>query len=156
MNGGLLAPLRVLDLGGAESDGVGRLLADLGADVLKIEPPGGSSARDALPLIDGASIAFTVNNANKRSAVLDPNNAADRARLTELASAADIVVDGGNPAGAARLRNVVCGTRRTVRSSGGVVGHRLRFRGSIRVEAGHRRRAVCDVDGAVADRADSR
>ena len=101
MNGGLLAPLRVLDLGGAESDGVGRLLADLGADVLKIEPPGGSSARDALPLVDGASIAFTVNNANKRSAVLDPNNAVDRARLTELASAADIVVDGGNPAGAA-------------------------------------------------------
>ena len=54
-----------------------------------------------MPLIDGASIAFTVNNANKRSAVLDPNNAVDRARLTELASAADIVVDGGNPAGAA-------------------------------------------------------
>ena len=96
----LLAPLRVLDLGGAESDGVGRLLADLGADVLKIEAPGGSRARAALPSIDGASIAFTVNNANKRSAVLDPGDDADRARLTGLASAADIVVDGGNPGGA--------------------------------------------------------
>ena len=41
----LLASLRVLDLGGATSDGVGRLFADLGADVLKIEPPGGSQAR---------------------------------------------------------------------------------------------------------------
>ena len=101
MSKGLLAPLRVLDLGGAESDGVGRLLADLGADVLKIEPPGGSSARDALPRIDGASIAFAVNNANKRSALLDPGDAADRTRLTELAGAADIVVDGGSPAGAA-------------------------------------------------------
>ena len=46
---GMLASLRVLDLGGAESDGVGRLFADLGADVLKIEPPGGSIARGARP-----------------------------------------------------------------------------------------------------------
>ena len=101
MSNGLLEALRVLDLGGAESDAVSRLFADLGADVLKIEPPDGSPARHALPSVAGASIPFALHNANKRSAVLDPDSAADRDRLIELAGAADIVVDGGNPAGAA-------------------------------------------------------
>ena len=91
----------MLDLGAAESDAVSRLFADLGADVLKIEPPAGSPARRALPSVAGASIPFALHNANKRSAVLDPDSAADRDRLIELAGAADIVVDGGNPAGAA-------------------------------------------------------
>ena len=94
----LLAPLRVLDLGGPESDAVSRLLADLGADVLKIEPPTGSAARSALPTIAGASIPFALHNANKRGAVLHPDNPADRDRLIELAGEADIVVDGGNRA----------------------------------------------------------
>ena len=97
MSGGLLASLRVLDLGGAESDGVGRLFADLGADVLKVEPPGGSGARRSLPAVGGTSIAFALQNANKRSAVLDPGDAADRERLIELAGTADIVVDSGSP-----------------------------------------------------------
>ncbi len=90
---GLLATLRVLDLGDANSDGVGRLLADLGADVLKIEPPGGSVARDALPTVTGVSIAFALQNANKRSVVLDPAVDDDRRRLIELAGAADILID---------------------------------------------------------------
>ena len=101
MTGGLLTSVRVLDLGGAISDGVGRLFADLGADVLKVEPRDGSAARRALPGIAGQSIAFAVHNANKRSAVLDPENADDRRRLIELAGAADIVVDSGNPGMAA-------------------------------------------------------
>lgn len=90
---GLLASLRVLDVGGADSDGVSRLFADLGADVLKVEPPGGSPARHALPSLNGASIAFAVQNANKRSAILDPTRLADRERLHELAATADILVD---------------------------------------------------------------
>ena len=100
MSGGLLDSLRVLDLGGAESDLVSRLFADLGADVLKIEPPAGSPARHALPNVAGASIPFALHNANKRSAVLDPDSSADRDRLIELAGTADIVVDGGNRAAA--------------------------------------------------------
>jgi crotonobetainyl-CoA:carnitine CoA-transferase CaiB-like acyl-CoA transferase len=91
----------VLDMGGAESDGVSRLFADLGADVLKIEPPGGSTARRVGPSVVGTSVQFALQNANKRSAVLDPSDAADRARLIDLAGAADIVVDGGNPGAAA-------------------------------------------------------
>ena len=99
MNGGegLLATLRVLDLGGAEADGVSRLFADLGADVLKVEPPGGSPARRDLPAVAGASIPFALQNANKRSTVLDPEEPADRDRFLELAATADIVVDSGNP-----------------------------------------------------------
>jgi crotonobetainyl-CoA:carnitine CoA-transferase CaiB-like acyl-CoA transferase len=101
VSGGLLDSLRVLDLGGAESDAVSRLFADLGADVLKIEPPHGSPARRRLPSVAGASISFALHNANKRSAVLDAHSSADRDRLIELAGGADIVVDGGNPGGAA-------------------------------------------------------
>ena len=101
MSNGLLQAIRVLDLGGAESDAVSRLFADLGADVLKIEPPEGSPARNALPGVAGTSIPFALHNANKRFAVLDPDSAGDRDRLMELAGTADIVVDGGNPAGAA-------------------------------------------------------
>jgi crotonobetainyl-CoA:carnitine CoA-transferase CaiB-like acyl-CoA transferase len=96
----LLASLRVLDVGGATSDGVGRLLADLGADVLKIEPAGGSAARHALPSVDGVSVPFSLDNANKRCAVLDGADAADRARFIELAAGADVVVDSGRPGGA--------------------------------------------------------
>jgi crotonobetainyl-CoA:carnitine CoA-transferase CaiB-like acyl-CoA transferase len=40
-----LASVRVLDVGGADSDAVSRLFGDLGADVLKIEPPGGAADR---------------------------------------------------------------------------------------------------------------
>jgi crotonobetainyl-CoA:carnitine CoA-transferase CaiB-like acyl-CoA transferase len=96
----LLASVRVLDVGGAESDGVGRLFADLGADVLKVEPPDGAAARTSRPSVSGVGIEFAVNNANKRSAVLDPADAGDRERFINLAGGADILVDGGTPRGA--------------------------------------------------------
>ncbi len=72
LTGVLLAELRVLDLCDGDADAVTRLLADLGADVLKVEPPGGNAGRSRRPLVAGASIAFTLNNANKRGCVLDP------------------------------------------------------------------------------------
>ncbi|MBS9532711.1 CoA transferase [Mycobacterium sp. M1] len=97
----LLESVRVLDLAGAEADAVTRLLADLGADVLKVEPPGGSPARRQRPALAGASIGFALHNANKRSIVLDPADDADRSRLVDLAGAADIVVDSGRPGRAA-------------------------------------------------------
>ncbi|MDX1891893.1 CoA transferase [Mycolicibacterium sp. 050158] len=90
----LLASVRVLDAGGPGSDGVGRLLADLGADVLKVEPPGGAVHRTAAPAVAGVSIAFAMDNANKRCAVLDPADAGDRVRFVELAGDADILIDG--------------------------------------------------------------
>ncbi|MGB3477423.1 MAG: CoA transferase [Mycobacterium sp.] len=97
----LLKSVRVLDLAGGDADAVTRLLADLGADVLKLEPPGGSPARAAAPLLGGVSIAFALHNANKRSITLDPTDERDRRRFDELASTADIVVDSGLPGRAA-------------------------------------------------------
>ncbi len=92
---GLLDAVRVLDLAGGVTDTVTRLLADLGADVLKVEPPGGSPARGDLPTLAGASIPFAVHNANKRSVVLNPDDENDRRGFFDLVQGADIVVDTG-------------------------------------------------------------
>jgi crotonobetainyl-CoA:carnitine CoA-transferase CaiB-like acyl-CoA transferase len=92
-----LAALRVLDLTVGDADLVTRFLADLGADVLKVEPPGGSSARELRPTASGVSLSFALHNANKRSTILDPTAADDCRRLIELAADADIVVDSGIP-----------------------------------------------------------
>ena len=93
----LLAGVRVLDLSDCGADAVTRLLADLGADVLKLEPPEGSPARTERPTLDGVSIPFALHNANKRSTVLNSTNAPDRRLFFELAAQADIVVDSGVP-----------------------------------------------------------
>lgn len=87
----LLIGVRVLDLGDGTADLITRLLADLGADVLKIEPDGGSPWRTALPRVEGIGISFALHNANKRSAVLG-----GRDEFLELVDAADIVVDSGH------------------------------------------------------------
>jgi crotonobetainyl-CoA:carnitine CoA-transferase CaiB-like acyl-CoA transferase len=97
----LLASLRVLDLCDDDGDAVTRLLADFGADVLKVEPPGGSPSRVLRPSLRGTGVRFALHNANKRSTVLDPSDPGDRERLIELAGGADIVVDSGFPGQAA-------------------------------------------------------
>lgn len=91
----LLDAVRVVDLSVGDADAVTRLLADLGADVLKVEPPGGSPARATLPTLAGTAIGFAVHNANKRSTVLDPDHDGDRRRLHDLIATADILVDTG-------------------------------------------------------------
>ena len=68
----LLAELRVLDLCDGDADAVTRLFADLGADVLKVEPPGGNAGRSQPPMVAGISVAFALNNANKRSMCARP------------------------------------------------------------------------------------
>ena len=111
----VLASLRVLDLGDADTDGVGRLLADLGADVLKIEPPGGTPDRAAPPSVGGASIGFALHNANKRAAVLDATVEQDRARLLELVSEARHPDRRRCAHGRRSVRHHVRRTRRSVR-----------------------------------------
>ncbi|HET7075042.1 MAG TPA: CoA transferase, partial [Mycobacterium sp.] len=61
MTDGLLDAVRVLDLSSGDADAVTRLFADLGADVLKVEPPGGNLAREELPTVADAGIPFAMH-----------------------------------------------------------------------------------------------
>jgi crotonobetainyl-CoA:carnitine CoA-transferase CaiB-like acyl-CoA transferase len=99
----LLSSVRVLDVGGPDSDGVGRLLADLGADVLKVEPTGGSTGRVTPPSAAGVGVRFVLDNANKRCVAIDGSQPGAVARFLELARDADIVVDSGTPGGCAEF-----------------------------------------------------
>jgi crotonobetainyl-CoA:carnitine CoA-transferase CaiB-like acyl-CoA transferase len=96
-----LAGVRVLDLAADAGEGATRLLADLGADVLKVEPPAGSPSRTTRPSVAGTAVPFALRNANKRGAVLDPADDGDRRRFLDLVAGADIVVDDGIPGQAA-------------------------------------------------------
>ncbi|MCU1451570.1 MAG: CoA transferase [Acidimicrobiales bacterium] len=97
MTDGLLSGLRVLDLTiWRPGPYATQLLAELGADVLKIEPPGGDPMRVYAGL-------FTSLSADKRSIVLDLKDDADRARALELAADADVVIEGYRPGVADRL-----------------------------------------------------
>ncbi len=80
------------------------LLGDLGADVVKIEPPSGDQSREwGPPFINGESSYFLSVNRNKRSAVLDLKNPAALAVAKGLAMAADVVVENFKPGTMARL-----------------------------------------------------
>jgi crotonobetainyl-CoA:carnitine CoA-transferase CaiB-like acyl-CoA transferase len=77
------------------------LLADLGADVIKVESPGGDDTRRWQPPVtaDGVSTYYLAINRNKRSVVLDLRDQADRAAAAELARRADIFVENFKPGG---------------------------------------------------------
>ena len=77
----------------------GRLLADLGAQVVKVEPPDGDPARAELPLVEGESAFFAWLAAGKLDVALAP----DDPRLDRLAARADIVVHGEQGPAADRL-----------------------------------------------------
>ena len=73
------------------------LLADHGADVIKIEPPTGDSARGMPPFVNGESAPFMTWNRNKRSVVLDLKQPTDKAALLRLVDQADILVENYRP-----------------------------------------------------------
>lgn len=98
-----LAGLRVVDLADEKGELCGRLLADLGADVLRVEPPGGARSRSLPPFHAGAGLGFAFRNAGKRGATLDLEAAAGRARLHELLASSDVLVESFAPAERARL-----------------------------------------------------
>lgn len=91
-----LEGVRVLDLADHLGAYASRLLADLGADVVKVEPPGGDPSRRLEPLWDGLSLPFVHDNLNKRSIVLDLERPADREQLRALAARADVVISTGS------------------------------------------------------------
>ncbi len=79
------------------------MLADHGADVIKIEAPGGDSIRGAPPFVNGEGAPFMIWNRNKRSVVLDLKQDADREALLALADTADILIENYRPGVADRL-----------------------------------------------------
>jgi crotonobetainyl-CoA:carnitine CoA-transferase CaiB-like acyl-CoA transferase len=79
------------------------MLAEAGAEVIKIEPPGGENMRHYEPRFDGESAMFALLNRGKRSLVLDLKRDADRARLMPLIVRADVLVEQFRPGVMARL-----------------------------------------------------
>jgi crotonobetainyl-CoA:carnitine CoA-transferase CaiB-like acyl-CoA transferase len=80
------------------------LLADLGADVVKVESPAGDDTRRWVPPTrDGVATYYLAINRNKRSVVLDLRDAGDRAAAAELARRADIMVENYKPGGLRRF-----------------------------------------------------
>ena len=95
-----LTGIRVIDLAVDRGELGGRLLSDLGADVVMVEPPEGSPSR-RLPPLDPLtpehSLFFTMRNCGKRSIVLDLDDDSDRERFEALLAAADVLVDSAEP-----------------------------------------------------------
>jgi crotonobetainyl-CoA:carnitine CoA-transferase CaiB-like acyl-CoA transferase len=79
------------------------LLADHGAEVIKIESPTGDSARNMPPFVNGESAPFMTWNRNKRSVVMDLKRDTDRNVLFELIDRADVLVENYRPGVLARL-----------------------------------------------------
>lgn len=94
---GLLAGVHVLDLGiWRPVPYATQLLVEMGADVIKVEPPGGDPMRVFPDL-------FAILNAGKRAAVIDLKDATQRTAVLDLARDADVVIEGFRPGVAGRL-----------------------------------------------------
>ena len=101
---GPLAGIRVLDLSAYIAGPYGcALLADMGADVVKIEPPAGDNLRKYPSTLESESRAFLGVNRSKRGVVLDLKQADDLARLQALVRTADVLVHNFRPEVPARL-----------------------------------------------------
>ncbi len=101
---GMLAGIRVIDfsrvLAGPYCTA---LLADLGAEVIKVEPPGGDDYRAIGPFADGESGLFRAMNRNKQSIVIDLKTEAGLALARSLCARADVVVENFRPGVADKL-----------------------------------------------------
>lgn len=96
MTSGILHPYMVLDFTDERGEIGPMLLGDLGADVIKVEPPAGCPARHAPPLVDGddtVSLQFVAFNRNKRSIALNPDAPADKEFLETLIRSADFIIE---------------------------------------------------------------
>jgi crotonobetainyl-CoA:carnitine CoA-transferase CaiB-like acyl-CoA transferase len=97
----LLRPYRVLDLTGALGFLTGKIFGDLGADVVKVEPPGGDAARRWPPFLSGdnapQSLYWLAFNANKRGVSLNLEDSRGRELFVRLAKKADFVVESFAP-----------------------------------------------------------
>ncbi|MBI3068852.1 MAG: CoA transferase [Betaproteobacteria bacterium] len=102
-----LAGLRVLDLSGPLGQYCGKMFADMGADVILIEPPQGAATRREPPFIDDEpgverSLSFAYFNTSKRGVTLDLDCAQGQALFRRLAATADLVLETEKPGVMAR------------------------------------------------------
>ena len=100
---GALAPYVVLDLTVERGWLCGRMLADLGAEVIKVEPPEGDPGRRSGLFVDQSkpdpeeNLNWWIHNRGKSSVVLDLATAADRERLLQLVESADALIESYDP-----------------------------------------------------------
>jgi crotonobetainyl-CoA:carnitine CoA-transferase CaiB-like acyl-CoA transferase len=96
--------LRVVEIGSGDAlCYCGKLFADFGAEVIKVEPPGGDAARKIAPLVDAGdgareSATFAWLNTNKRSITADLTSPADVATIRTLLGSSDLLLDARPPA----------------------------------------------------------
>ncbi|GAA2623618.1 MULTISPECIES: CoA transferase [Streptomyces] len=103
-SGGPLAGLTVLEAGRRiQAPLAAHLLGLLGADVIRIEPPGGDPLRGMPPACSGISARWLALNRGKRAVEIDIKREADRRRLRELAAGADVFLHNWAPGKAAEL-----------------------------------------------------
>jgi crotonobetainyl-CoA:carnitine CoA-transferase CaiB-like acyl-CoA transferase len=98
----MLDPYRVLDLTNERGLLCGQILGDLGADVILVEPPGGSPARMIPPFLDDQphrdrSLYWWSYNRNKRAITLDITRAAGRELLLRMVERADFLIESFEP-----------------------------------------------------------
>ena len=115
----MLSPYRVLDLTDGRAELATFILAGLGADVVKVEPPGGALSRRDAPTVMGepdelASLRFHALNRGKRSVVLDLDGDGGRAEFLRLVASADFVFENAVP-GAMDARSLGFNALREVR-----------------------------------------
>jgi crotonobetainyl-CoA:carnitine CoA-transferase CaiB-like acyl-CoA transferase len=101
--GALLAGVRIIESSLLGPGAVGMQLADLGADVIKVEGPGGDYVRKmAFPIIDGISLLHWHLNRGKRSIILDLRTKEGAETYLDLARGSDAVIEGMRPGALAR------------------------------------------------------
>ena len=103
-----LSGLRILDLTDLKGAMSAKLFGDMGADVIKVEPPEGDAARRIGPFLDNKphperSLLFWFYNTSKRGITLDLNQPAGQELLKQLAAKADVLVESAAPGTLARL-----------------------------------------------------
>ena len=94
--------LRVVELADEQAEWAGKLLADMGAEVIKVEPPDGAPTRTIGPFVDDLpdperSLHFWHYNTSKKSVTLDLGTKQGRALWLQLAANADVVIDTAVP-----------------------------------------------------------
>lgn len=94
----MLSHLRVLDLTDGGASVAGRILSDLGAEVVLVEPPGGAASRSVGPFAGDEpdperSLEFWATHRGKVSVEIDLSSETGRGRLTDLASSAEVWID---------------------------------------------------------------